>query len=127
MWFTLRRFYHAPVTTRLTPFGVKLRILAKEGTATLLAARKLIDLDPDKPNMAKGYMVDRAIDDAAFILERIDERWPHVVNTFAAKGLRTNASLRWRIKGEDGARRLTSSPLNIGSGRWVGHAQQQAH
>ena len=31
-------------------------------------------------------MVDRAIDDAAFILERIDERWPYVVNTFAAKG-----------------------------------------
>ncbi len=54
--------------------------------ATILAARKLIDMDPDKPNMAKGYFVDRAIDDAAFILERIDERWPHIVNTFAAKG-----------------------------------------
>jgi len=54
-------------------------------TATLLAARKLLDLDLDKPNMVKGYMVDRAIDDAAFILERIDERWPHVVNTFAVK------------------------------------------
>ncbi len=54
--------------------------------ATILAARKLIDMDPDKPNMAKGYFVDRAIDDAAFILERIDERWPSVVNTFAAKG-----------------------------------------
>ena len=54
--------------------------------ATILAARKLIDMDPDKPNMAKGYFVDRAIDDAAFILERIDERWPSIVNTFAAKG-----------------------------------------
>ena len=54
--------------------------------ATILAARKLIDMDPDKPNMAKGYFVDRAIDDAAFILERIDERWPHIVNTLAAKG-----------------------------------------
>jgi len=53
--------------------------------ATLLAARKLIDLDPDKPNMAKGYFVDRAIDDAMFILERIDARWPTIVNTFAAK------------------------------------------
>jgi len=42
--------------------------------ATLLAARKLIDMDPNKPNMAKGYFVDRAIDDAAFILERIDAR-----------------------------------------------------
>lgn len=44
--------------------------------ATLLAARKLIDLDPYKPNMAKGFFVDRAIDDAVFILEKIDERWP---------------------------------------------------
>jgi len=35
--------------------------------ATILAARKLIDMDPNKPNMAKGYFVDKAIDDAAFI------------------------------------------------------------
>ena len=53
--------------------------------ATILAARKLIDLDPDKPNMAKGFFVDRAIDDAVFILEKIDERSPSLVNTFAAK------------------------------------------
>jgi hypothetical protein len=53
--------------------------------ATILAARRLIDLDPDKPNMAKGYFVDRAIDDAVFILEKIDERWPSLVNTFAAR------------------------------------------
>jgi len=44
--------------------------------ATILAARKLIDTDPNKPNMAKGYFVDRAIDDAVFILERIDKKWP---------------------------------------------------
>ena len=44
--------------------------------ATLLSARKLMEMEPDKPNMAKGYVVDRAIDDAAFILERIDKRWP---------------------------------------------------
>jgi hypothetical protein len=44
--------------------------------ATLLSARKLIEMEPDKPNMAKGYFVDKAIDDAAFILERIDKRWP---------------------------------------------------
>ena len=37
--------------------------------ATLLAARNLTNLDPYKPNMAKGFFVDRAIDDAAFILE----------------------------------------------------------
>ena len=42
--------------------------------ATILAARKLIDLDPNKPNMAKGFFVDRAIEDAAFILDRIDVR-----------------------------------------------------
>jgi len=27
--------------------------------ATILAARRLIDLDPDKPNMAKQFFVDR--------------------------------------------------------------------
>ena len=43
-------------------------------------------MDPDKPNMAKGFFVDRAIDDVVFILERIDARWPSIVNTFAAKG-----------------------------------------
>jgi len=31
--------------------------------ATLLAARKLIDMDPNKPNMAKGFFVDRAINE----------------------------------------------------------------
>ena len=44
--------------------------------ATLLSARKLMEMDADKPNMAKGYIVDKAIDDAAFIFERIDKRWP---------------------------------------------------
>jgi hypothetical protein len=53
--------------------------------ATILAARKLIDMDPNKPNMAKGFFVDRAIEDAAFILERIDARWPAIVNSFSAR------------------------------------------
>ena len=44
--------------------------------ATLLSARKLMEMDADKPNMAKGFIVDKAIDDAAFIFERIDKRWP---------------------------------------------------
>ena len=45
--------------------------------ATLLCARKLIEtIDSDKPNFAKGYFVDRAIQEAEFILERIDKRWP---------------------------------------------------
>ena len=52
---------------------------------TILAARKLVDMDPNKPNMAKGFFVDKAIDDAAFILERIDTRWPVMVNSFSAK------------------------------------------
>jgi hypothetical protein len=50
--------------------------------ATILAARKLIDMDPNKPNMAKGFFVDRAIDDAVFILERIDARWPTIAEGF---------------------------------------------
>ena len=53
--------------------------------ATILSARKLLDTDPDKPSMAKQFFVDRAIDDAAFILERIDARWPTLVNSFASK------------------------------------------
>jgi hypothetical protein len=32
-------------------------------------------MELDKPKMAKGYVVDRAIDDVPFILERIDKRW----------------------------------------------------
>src|SRR5947207_15379348 len=44
--------------------------------ATILAARRLIDLDPNKPNMAKGFFVDRAIEDAAFILQRRLSDWP---------------------------------------------------
>ncbi len=53
--------------------------------ATILAARKLIEIDPNRPNMAKGFFVDRAIEDAAFILGRIDARWPTIVNSFSAK------------------------------------------
>jgi hypothetical protein len=45
--------------------------------ATILSARKLIDcIDSDKPNFAKEYFVDKAINEAAFVLERIDKRWP---------------------------------------------------
>jgi hypothetical protein len=32
-------------------------------------------MDSDKPNFAKQYFVDKAIDEAAFILERIDRKW----------------------------------------------------
>jgi hypothetical protein len=45
--------------------------------ATLLCARKLIEtIESDKPNMAKQYFVDKAINEVAFVLERIDKRWP---------------------------------------------------
>jgi hypothetical protein len=45
--------------------------------ATLLSARKMIEImDSDKPNLAKQYFVDKAIDEAALILERIDRKWP---------------------------------------------------
>ena len=47
--------------------------------ATLLCARKLIEtIESDKPNLAKQYFVDRAIQEAEFILERIDGKWPQV-------------------------------------------------
>jgi hypothetical protein len=49
--------------------------------ATLLCARKMIEtMDSDKPNMAKQYFVDRAIQEAEFILERIDKKWPATPN-----------------------------------------------
>ena len=49
--------------------------------ATLLAARRLMPmLEEDSPNMGHEFWaehyVKRAIDRAAFILEKIDERWP---------------------------------------------------
>ena len=45
--------------------------------ATLLCARKLTEtIDSDRPNMAKQYFVDRAIEEAKFVLERIEKKWP---------------------------------------------------
>jgi hypothetical protein len=44
--------------------------------ATLLAARKLFELDRTKPSMRREFIADEAISDAAYILERIDKRWP---------------------------------------------------
>lgn len=45
--------------------------------ATLLCARKLIEtIDSDKPNFAKQHFVDRAVKEAAFVLERIERKWP---------------------------------------------------
>jgi hypothetical protein len=54
--------------------------------ATLLSARKLIDcIESDKPNLAKEYWVDKAISEAAFVLERNDRKWPTVEATSARK------------------------------------------
>ena len=45
--------------------------------ATLLCARKLTEtIESDKPNLAKQYFVDGAIQEAEFVLERIDKKWP---------------------------------------------------
>jgi hypothetical protein len=45
--------------------------------ATLLCARKLIEtIESDKPNFAEQYWVDKAVEKAALILERIDRKWP---------------------------------------------------
>lgn len=44
--------------------------------ATLLCARKMIEtMESDKPNFAEEYFVDRAVEKAAFILERIDRKF----------------------------------------------------
>jgi hypothetical protein len=44
--------------------------------ATLLCARKLIELDSDRPSPAKAAAVENTISQAAFILECIDRKWP---------------------------------------------------
>ena len=43
--------------------------------ATLLCAGKLMELD-DRPSPAKVAAVENAISQAAFIMERIDRKWP---------------------------------------------------
>jgi hypothetical protein len=44
--------------------------------ATLLCARKLVEqVETDKSNLAKQYFVDKPIEEAAFILERIDKKY----------------------------------------------------
>jgi hypothetical protein len=43
---------------------------------TLLCARKLTELDSDRPSPAKIAAVENAISQAKFILDHIDMRWP---------------------------------------------------
>ena len=47
--------------------------------AALLCARKLAALESDRPSPAKLAAVENAIDQAKFILDRIDRRWPEKV------------------------------------------------
>ena len=42
----------------------------------MLAARKLNELDPDKPSPAKMFTMDKAINQAKQMLDEIDRRWP---------------------------------------------------
>jgi hypothetical protein len=45
--------------------------------ATILSARRIQEsILSDKPDMAKQFYIDRAIDEAALILERIDKKFP---------------------------------------------------
>jgi hypothetical protein len=45
--------------------------------ATILSARRIQEsIMSDKPDMAKQFYIDRAIQEAAFILERIDKKYP---------------------------------------------------
>ncbi len=44
--------------------------------ATIPCARKLAELDSDKPSPAKAYALNTAIEKAKFVLDRIDEKWP---------------------------------------------------
>jgi hypothetical protein len=45
--------------------------------ATLLSARRLIDsMGSNKPDLAKGFWVDKAIEEAEFVRERIEKKWP---------------------------------------------------
>ena len=45
--------------------------------ATILSARRIQEsILSDKPDMAKQFYIDRAIQEAAFILERIDKKFP---------------------------------------------------
>jgi hypothetical protein len=44
---------------------------------TLLSARRLIEnMESDKPHLNEQYFIDKAIEKACFVMERIDQRFP---------------------------------------------------
>ena len=49
--------------------------------ATILAALRLAAKESDRPSPAKFSTVDRAIELAKFILDRIDQSWPQGPST----------------------------------------------
>jgi len=59
--------------------------------ATLLPATKLNALDSDRLSPAKISAVETAIDQAKFILERIDAKWPGSARQRDAAKMRLNA------------------------------------
>jgi len=44
-------------------------------------------LGPRQTEHGEVFFVDRAVEDAAFIMERIDARWPLIINSFSAQDL----------------------------------------
>jgi len=43
---------------------------------TILSARRIQEsITANKPDLAKQFYIDRAVNEAVFILERIDKRW----------------------------------------------------
>jgi hypothetical protein len=60
--------------------------------ATLLCARKLAELDSDKPSPAKIYAVNTAIEKAAFIMDRMGEKWPQRCGIGTMSNLTGNAT-----------------------------------
>jgi hypothetical protein len=58
-----------------------------------LSAQKLIDcIELDKPNFAKDYWVEKAINEAVLVLEKIDKKWPTVEAASASKTHRPSDS-----------------------------------
>jgi hypothetical protein len=53
----------------------------------------LIDcIELDKPNFAKDYWVEKAINEAVLVLEKIDKKWPTVEAASASKTHRPSDS-----------------------------------
>jgi len=76
MRIEIRRILKAPPLPPENPMTDE-RKYALLFAATILAARKLASLeDRTGPSPAKVYAVEKAIDQAKFILERIEARWP---------------------------------------------------